>query len=165
MAKSTRIEARSAKAPQFAEQARLVLPGSEKSAAARSMVTVSVIVKRNEPLKVNRRGGRANGPARVSATEYKKRHGGDPDAIKQVKAFAREFDLKVGPDPTAALRRTVKLTGTAADIQKAFGSVLQQKRIDGVEYRVREGGIYLPASLVGVVEAVLGLDKDRKSIV
>ena len=168
MAKSTRIEARSAKAPQFAEQARLVLPGSEKSAApnavhvkatpARSMVTVSVIVKRNEPLKVNRRGGRANGPARVSATEYKKRHGGDPDAIKQVKAFAREFNLKVEPDPTAALRRTVKLTGTAADIQKAFGSVLEQKRIDGVEYRVREGGIHLPASLAGVVEAVLGLD-------
>ena len=122
------------------------------------MVTVSVIVKRNEPLKVNRRGGRANGPARVSATEFKKRHGGDPDAIKSVKAFAREFNLKVQPDPTAALRRTVKLTGTAADIQKAFGSVLEQKRIDGVEYRVREGGIHLPASLVGVVEAVLGLD-------
>ena len=168
MAKSTRIQSRSVKPPQFAEQARLVLPGSEKSAApnavhvkatpARSMVTVSVIVKRNEPLKVNRRGGRANGPARVSATEYKKRHGGDPDAIKQVKAFAREFNLKVEPDPTAALRRTVKLTGTAADIQKAFGSVLEQKRIDGVEYRVREGGIHLPASLVGVVEAVLGLD-------
>ena len=168
MAKSTRIQSRSAKATQFAEQARLVLPGSEKSAApnavhvkatpARSMVTVSVIVKRNEPLKVNRRGGRANGPARVSATEFKKRHGGDPDAIKSVKAFAREFNLKVQPDPTAALRRTVKLTGTAADIQKAFGSVLEQKRIDGVEYRVREGGIHLPASLVGVVEAVLGLD-------
>ena len=168
MAKATRIQSRSVKSPQFAEQARLVLPGSEKSAApnavhvkatpAKSKVTVSVIVKRNEPLKVNRRGGRANGPARVSTTEYKKRYGGDPDAIKQVKAFAREFNLKVEPDPTAALRRTVKLTGTAADIQKAFGSVLEQKRIDGVEYRVREGGIHLPASLVGVVEAVLGLD-------
>jgi kumamolisin len=122
------------------------------------LVTVSVIVKRKEPLKVNRRGGRASGPVRVGLTEYKKHHGGDPDAIKQVKAFAREFNLKVEKDPTAALRRTVKLTGKAADIQKAFGVVLEQKMIDGVEFRVREGGIQLPASLAGVVEAVLGLD-------
>jgi kumamolisin len=149
-------------------QARMVLPGSEKAPApnavhvkatpARSLVTVSVIVKRKEPLEVNRRGGRASGPARVSLSEYKKTHGGDPDAIKQVKAFAREFSLKVEKDPTAALRRTVKLTGTAADMQKAFGVVLEQKMIDGAEYRVREGGIQLPASLAGVVEAVLGLD-------
>jgi kumamolisin len=36
--------------------------------------------------------------------------------------------------------------------------VLEQKTIDGVQYRVREGGIHLPASLAGMVEAVLGLD-------
>jgi len=36
--------------------------------------------------------------------------------------------------------------------------VLEQKTVDGVERRVREGGIHLPASLKGVVEAVLGLD-------
>src|ERR1019366_3686149 len=156
------------KPPRFAEQSRMVLPGSEKAPApnavrvkatpARSLVTVSVIVKRKEPLKVNQRGGRASGPARVGLTEYKNHHGGDPDAIKLVKAFAREFNLKVEKDPTAAVRRTVKLTGTAADIQKAFGVVLEQKMIDGAEYRVREGGIQLPASLAGVVEAVLGLD-------
>jgi kumamolisin len=121
-------------------------------------VTVSVIVKRKEPLKINRRGGRASGPVRVSRTEYKKHHSGDPDAIKRVKAFAREFNLKIVDDPTQAVRRTVQLTGTAADIQKAFGVVLEQKLIDNAEYRVREGGIHLPKSLVGVVEAVLGLD-------
>jgi kumamolisin len=43
-------------------------------------------------------------------------------------------------------------------MQKAFGVVLAQKAIDGVEYRVREGGIYLPASLIDSVVAVLGLD-------
>jgi kumamolisin len=122
------------------------------------LVTVSVIVKRKEPLKVNRRGGRASGPVRVGLAEYKKHNGGDPDAIKQVKAFAREFNLKVVRDPTAALRRTVQLTGTAADIQKAFGTALEQKTISGAEYRVRQGGIQLPVSLAGAVEAVLGLD-------
>jgi kumamolisin len=121
-------------------------------------VTVSVIVKRKEPLKINGRGGRASGPVRVSRAEFKKRHSADPDAIKKVKAFAREFNLKVVADPNQVLRRTVQLTGTAADMQKAFGVVLEQKLINNVEYRVREGGIQLPESLTGVVEAVLGLD-------
>jgi kumamolisin len=94
----------------------------------------------------------------VSRAEFKKRHGGDPSAMKLIRAFAREFHLRVEPDPTAAVRRTVQLTGTAADAQKAFGVALEQKTIDGVEYRVREGAIELPASLTGVVEAVLGLD-------
>jgi kumamolisin len=129
-----------------------------KATPARSLVTVSVIVKRKEPLKINRRGGRASGPVRVSRTEFKRRHSGDPDAIKKVKAFAREFNLKVVDDPTRAVRRTVQLTGTAAEIQKAFGVVLEQKAIDGAQFRVREGGIHLPESLTGLVEAVLGLD-------
>jgi kumamolisin len=117
-----------------------------------------VIVKRKEPLKINKRGGRANGPVRVSRAEYKKHHTADPDALKQVKAFAKEFNLKVVEDSTAAIRRTVQLTGAAADIKKAFGVELNQKTIDGVEYRVREGAISLPESITGSVLAVLGLD-------
>lgn len=168
MKKSPPPQSAHVKPLRFAEQARMILPGSEKAPAsnatpvrampARALVTVSVIVKRKEPLKINRRGGRESGPVRISTSEYRKQHGGDPDAIKKVKAFARDFKLKVEKDPTAALRRTVQLTGTAADIQRAFGTVLQQKTIDGCEYRVRQGGIQLPASLVGSVEAVLGLD-------
>ena len=168
MAKSPRTKSLSNKPPRFADQARVVLPGSEKTpapnavprkaTAAKSQVTVSVIVKRKEPLKINRRGGRASGPVRVSRAEFKKHHSADPDAIKKVKAFAREFNLKVVADPKQALRRTVQLTGTAADMQKAFGVVLEQKLINDQEYRVREGAIYLPKSLTGVVEAVLGLD-------
>ena len=156
------------KTQKFAEQSRVVLSGSEKAPAenaihvkatpAKAKVTVSVIVKRKEPLKYNKRAGRAFGPVRVSRAEYKKHHTADPDALKQVKAFAREFNLKVEDDPTAAIRRTVQLTGTAADIQTAFEVELNQKTIDGVEYRVREGGIRLPQSLVGSVLAVLGLD-------
>ena len=55
-------------------------------------------------------------------------------------------------------RRTIRLTGTAADMQQAFGVVLEQKTIDGVEYRVRKGGIHLPASLIDSVVALIGLD-------
>jgi kumamolisin len=168
MAKSPRTKSPSVKSQYFAEQSRVVLPGSEKAAAPKavrlkatpikSKVTVSVIVKRKQPLKINLRGGRMSGPVRLSRAEFRKHHAADPAAIKQVRAFAREFNLKVEDDPTSAARRTVQLTGTAADIQKAFGVVLEQKTIDGTEYRMREGGILLPASLMGAVEAVLGLD-------
>lgn len=161
-------QANSVKPTQFAEQARVVLAGSEKEAApnavrlkatpSKSKVTVSVIVKRKEELKINKRGGRAHGPARVSRASFKKHHSADPAAIRRIKAFAKEFHLKVEADPTSVARRTVQLTGTAADIQKAFGVVLEQKTVDGVERRVREGAIHLPASVEEVVEAVLGLD-------
>ena len=158
----------SVKPPQVSGQARAVLPGSEKATALdavrlkatspKTKITVSVIVKRKEPLKIKLKGGQANGPARVSRAHFKKHHAADPTAIKLVRAFAREFHLKVEPDPTSAARRTVQLTGAAADMQKAFGVVLEQKTVNGAEYRVREGAIHLPASLTGVVEAVLGLD-------
>jgi len=158
----------SAKAPRFAEQARTVLAGSEKAAATdavhvkatppKTKITVSVIVKRKEPLKVKKRNGRASEPVRVTRAHYLKHHSADPAAIKLVKAFAKEFNLKVEDDKTQAVRRTVQLTGVAADIQKAFGVELNQKTIGGIEYRVREGGIQLPESLTGSVLAVLGLD-------
>ena len=154
--------------PTFGAQPRVVLAGSEKTKAPRavhvkatppkSKITVSVIVKRKEPLKFNKTAGRNSGPVRITRAEYKKHHFADPSALKLVKAFAKEFNLKVEDDPTQASRRTVQLTGTAADIQKAFGVSLDQKKIGGVEYRVREGGIHIPSSLTGVVEAVLGLD-------
>ena len=76
MAKSPRIKPRSVKPPQVTGQARAVLPGSEKTTAldavrlkatpAKTKITVSVIVKRKEPLKIKLKGGQANGPARVS---------------------------------------------------------------------------------------------------
>jgi kumamolisin len=155
-----------AKSTHIAEQPRIVLPGSFKTAVAgkalrptppRSKVTVSVILKRKQPLKISS-GGRNAGPVRVSRAEFKKHHCADPVAIQQVKAFARSFGLSVERDPLAVARRTIQLTGSAADMQQAFGVTLHQKKVDGAEYRTREGEITLPASLKDAVEAVLGLD-------
>jgi kumamolisin len=150
----------------FAEQPRIILPGSErpalptsvsakatqpKGSQLKSKLTVSVIIKRKQPLKITRN-------TRVSRADYKKLYAADPKAMQLVKNFAREFNLKVVPDPTAAARRTMQLTGSVADMQKAFGVTLQQNSIDGMNCRTREGSIHLPKSLIGSVEAVLGLD-------
>ena len=150
------------KSPHIADEPRIILPGSErpklpstaapKTTPPKSRLTVSVILKRKRPLKITRR------PTRVSRADYKKLYAADPKSMQLVRNFAREFNLKVEPDPTAVTRRTMQLTGSVADMQKAFGVTLQQTSIDGTEYHTREGAIHLPKSLDGAVEAVLGFD-------
>ena len=151
-------------AAQLSPSPRTVLPGSEKApfilttgekpAPSAARLTVSVVVKRKTPLKAANRTGKQ----RLTHAQYKKNHGADPAAVKLVRAFAKEFGLTVAPDTPGPERRTVKLTGSVAAMQKAFGVTLLHKTLDGTTYRVREGSITLPAELVGPVEAVLGLD-------
>jgi kumamolisin len=150
-------------APRFSSQQRVVLPGSEKAplsaatsekpARASSVLTVSVIVRRKRPLNTKRLG-----KDRLTRAQYRQQHAADPAAIKLVRAFAKEFGLNVDKDTPKPERRTIKLTGTVAAMQKAFDVTLTQKVLDGNIYRVREGSIRLPAELADAVEAILGLD-------
>jgi kumamolisin len=149
--------------PRLSSQNRVVLPGSEKApltaatgekpARPGSSITVSVIIRRKNSLNTRRLG-----KDRVTRAQYRQQYGADPAAIKLVRAFAKEFGLTVAKDTPKPERRTIKLSGTVAAMQKAFGVSLMQKTLDGNTYRVREGSILLPAELDGAVEAILGLD-------
>lgn len=156
-----------AKLQRMSEQSRIALQGSQRASildthakppSSRASITVSVILRRKQPLKIKRGRTADAGPVRVSRAEYRRNHGADPKASQLVKAFAREYGLTVEPDPLAMVRRTFQLTGTVANMERAFGVKLQRKTIDGQEYRTREGEITLPQALDGAVEAVLGLD-------
>jgi kumamolisin len=150
--------------PRFSEQPRTILPGSEKAAAAPSAaetpapsatrVTVSVIVRRKRPLAASH----AAGKKRLTRVEFRASHAADPVAVRLVRSFAKEYSLTVQPGTPAPGRRTIKLTGTVANLQRAFGVSLMHKTLNGIACRVREGGIHLPDELVGYVVAVLGLD-------
>lgn len=150
--------------PYFSEQPRVLLPGSEKSpvaptaaetpASPGSRVTISVVVKRKTPLKATH----ATGRKRLTHAEFRASHAADPTAVRLVRAFAKEYGLTVQPGTPAPGRRTIKLTGTVACLQRAFGVSLMRKTLNGYSCRVREGGIHLPDELVGYVVAVLGLD-------
>ncbi len=149
--------------PRFSSQPQVVLPGSEKAAipgsaaaiAARAggSITVSVIVRRKNPLPTARRV-----PVRLTRAQYRAQHAADPAAVRLVRAFAQEAGLQVDPATPRPGHRSIQLSGTVAAMQKAFGVQLVQKTVDGQTYRVREGCIHLPKELVGPVEAVLGLD-------
>jgi kumamolisin len=151
-------------APHLSASPRTVLPGSEKKpfvqtagetpAPSGTKITVSVVVRRKKPLKVSNRTGKE----RLTHAQYRQSHGADPEAVKLVRAFAKEYGLTVAPDTPGPERRTIKLIGTIAAMQRAFGVTLVNKTHEGTTYRVREGSITLPSNLVGPVQAVLGLD-------
>jgi kumamolisin len=144
----------------FASEDRNLLDGSEKAAfhtpadkPATGKLTVSVVVRRKNPLDATRLGR-----DRVTRAEYKQKYAADPADLKQIHAFAKEFGLTVEKTPNEAMRRTVQLTGSVVAMQKAFGVGLKHATVDGITYRVREGGIHIPASLSDIITAVLGLD-------
>jgi len=80
----------------------------------------------------------------------------DPDDVQDVRTFATAAGLDIAGVNLAA--RSVRLRGTAAAMAAAFGVDLGAYETVGLRYRGREGSVYLPEELDGVVVAVLGLD-------
>ncbi|MBV9822807.1 MAG: S8/S53 family peptidase [Actinobacteria bacterium] len=103
------------------------------------------------------RDRRPGSPAPVSREEFAERYGADPADIDRVRAFAESFGLTV--DDASVARRTVQLSGTSAQLARAFRTELGSYRLpDGSSYRGREGAVQLPEDLHAVVEGVFGLD-------
>jgi kumamolisin len=85
------------------------------------------------------------------------RFGADAADIARVEAFARANDLAVVS--ASAARRSVVLAGTAAKVSAAFNVKLEAySHPEGGTFRGRQGPIYVPADLAGIVEGVFGLD-------
>jgi len=150
--------------PATLTRSRSALPGSQRTpfsktssqmpAPSGKKITISILVKRKQPLKAANRLGKE----RLTRAQFRQRHGADPTAVKLLRAFAKEYRLSIAPDTPAPEHCLIKLTGTIAAMQKAFGVTLTHKIVNGNTYRVREGTITLPNELIGYVEAVLGLD-------
>jgi kumamolisin len=92
----------------------------------------------------------------VRREDFEKQFGADPRDIDAVKKFAHSHALAVVQEHPA--RRTVVLSGSVAQFNRAFGVDLQRFEHDAGSYRGRTGPVQLPDELHGVVEAVLGLD-------
>ena len=94
--------------------------------------------------------------AYLTESEYASRHGADPADLAKVLAFAQAHGLIVVD--SSVPRRSVFLSGTAAQFANAFGTVIQQYEHDGGSYRGRIGGLTVPTELVDVIEGVFGID-------
>ena len=156
-----------AAAPAPAAEPRVVLAGSERKylPAADLQATAAPVKRSRGPLTVSvllRRKQSINpaeiGETRVSRAQFRAQFGADPVAVKAVKSFAKQFGLTVESTPQLLEARIIKLSGTRQLLETAFGVTLSDQQHGGSIYRIREGAIYIPASLEGLVEAVLGLD-------
>jgi len=139
------------------------LPGSEKGPATDSRVVgdvdpehpmiVTVVLRPKQDVNL---AAHAVGE-QMSREEYTARHGAEEDDVAKVEAFAAAHHLSVYSINLAA--RTMVLGGRTGDMQKAFGVDLKMYTTeDNTRFRGREGEVYIPDDLVGVVTAVFGLD-------
>jgi kumamolisin len=92
----------------------------------------------------------------LTREHYAANYGADPADLEKVAAFARAHNLVVLESSPA--RRSVFISGTAADFAKAFGSTIEQYEHDGGTYRGRSGSLTVPADLAPIIEGIFGID-------
>ena len=102
------------------------------------------------------------GPTVLSRDELAERYGADPADVDLVRRELGGRGLEVtATDPGS---RRVKVASTLGDLSSAFGTTLRQVSSPDphgqgrVTHRYREGPLYVPTALDGIVTAVLGLD-------
>lgn len=92
----------------------------------------------------------------LTREEFAAQAGADRADLKLIDEFANNHNLTVADVNVAA--RTVRLNGTVADLEKAFGVKLQNFETAGRRYRGRTGKVSVPDLIGAVVQAVYGLD-------
>src|SRR6266568_1096884 len=101
------------------------------------------------------------GPTVLTHDELAERYGADPADVNLVRQTMTSLGLEVTEVHPAT--RRIKAAGTLGELSRAFGVDLQQVSSTGpggqmVTHRYREGPLFVPAPLDGVVLAVRGLD-------
>lgn len=92
----------------------------------------------------------------LTREEFTQAHGAEQGHMARVEKFAQDHHLKV--IETSAARRTVIVSGTVTEVNRAFGVELKKYQHATGEYRGRTGKIHVPAELHDVIEGVFGLD-------
>jgi kumamolisin len=144
----------------MAAEPRVPIAGSERALPdeARRLGPVDPDEQIAVTILVRRRAGAAPpvGPTRLARAEFAGARGADPDDLARVAEFARGAGLTV--DESSADRRSVLVSGRAADVCAAFGVELVRYADEDGEFRARAGAVHVPAELAGLVEGVFGLD-------
>jgi kumamolisin len=143
----------------------VVLPRSERFAPANAthigrtdpqqIISVSVIVKRKNPLDLHALGGQI-----LSHADFDEEFAADPATFAALRTFAQENGLEVDEAASSLSRRTLVLRGPVQAMEKAFSVELHDYEDAGTKKHFHSftGQVSLPQTHVGLVEAVLGLD-------
>ncbi len=113
-------------------------------------ISVTVVLRRRAPLPELVPG------EYISREEFSRHYGADPTDVSTVTQFAEEHGMRVTDVHLG--RRSMALSGTVSDVTRAFGTELKLAQKDDQQFRLRTGGLTVPAHLDGVIEGVFGLD-------
>lgn len=130
-------------------------------APAAGTIAVTLVCRRNpahDHRAISRSLDRARRPAPLSPEAHARIFGATGADIRRITAFARRHGLKVIDAEGARHSRLVRLAGEVPAIDRAFGISLGTYDVRGRQHRGHHDPIAVPASIAGVVEAVLGLD-------
>src|SRR6202167_4411261 len=121
----------------------------------KQIISVSVIVKRKNPLDLRALGGQ-----RVSREDFDAQYAADPASFDALRTFAHENGLAVDEAASSLSRRTIVLRGPVQAMEKAFGVELHDYEDTATKkrYHTFTGQASLPDTHAPLVEAVLGLD-------
>jgi kumamolisin len=143
--------------------ARKPLPGGQDVGPAdpNQQIEVTVYLRRNSAAgefpSIEKLGLRPPRERKyLTREEFARAHGASAADVDKVRAFAKEYGLKVASENRAT--RTVKLSGTVQAFNSAFGSNLRRYQHAAGTFRCRSGNLTIPRELDGIIEAVLGLD-------
>ena len=140
---------------------KIVLAGSHKKAHHAPVtgkvdpaesIEITVRIRRKKSIE-----SKVGSDERISHKNYEKEFGASQKDAERVEAFANQYHLSTVEVDLA--RRSVILSGSAADMEAAFGVKLAcSTDSDGNGIRVRQGDIFIPAKLQDIIEGVFGLD-------
>ena len=130
-------------------------PAGQLDTSERAEVTLVLRRRADIPAEI------VEGPTVLTRDELAERYGADPADVDLVRQTLTGLGLAVTAVHPAT--RRIKVAGTLGELSRAFGVTLQLVRSTSpgghvVTHRYREGPVYVPAALAGVVLAVLGLD-------
>jgi kumamolisin len=120
---------------------------------AQRIISVSVIVKRKNPLDLEKMIGQ-----HISQEEFSEKYAADPGSFNHLREFAHKHGLTVDEGASSLARRTMVLRGPASKMESAFGVTINDYEKEGKRFHSYRGTISMPREYAELVEAVLGLD-------
>lgn len=95
----------------------------------------------------------------LTTEEFSATYGAATEDIEKIVEFARQHDLAVVESSIPC--RTVGLSGTVAQMSRAFAVELGRYQFGDEIYRGRDGFVHVPSNVAGIVLGVFGLDNRR----
>jgi len=94
----------------------------------------------------------------VTAAQWESRFSPTRNEVAKASSWLRSEGFKVGA--VSKDRVSITASGTASQIEKAFGTKLENYRLDGRTVRMAASELSVPTSLVGTIVGAMGVNQD-----